>query len=167
MKKIDETVFAIHFFVNMSSTGELGHSLIMMITPFLKIGELLSMIEDKMYLTVSGNPKSSNFYIEVGKAEGVSLSYNKNDLETKNVYISSSPLREDIWGLDTLTQNELLEKIKFQEASKIIDSFEHLSLDTDRLEIILDKYTSEERNLDSKIFVQVSDIYHVGRYTYD
>jgi len=167
MKKVSERVYAIHFFVNMSSTGVMGNSLIMLVTPFEKIRDLVALIEDKMYLSVAGRYQDNNLVITLGKGEGVSLTYKKDDLTSGLIFISSTPLREDIWKLDKDTQNKIINKLKFQESSKMLDSFGNKKTDLSRLDLILEKYTTPEKNLNTNLFVQISDIYHVSSSIYN
>ena len=167
MKILKEEVLAIHFFVNMSSVGTLGNSLLMLVTPFNKMNEFIELIEDEMYLSITGTSDCKDFNILMGKAEGKSLSYDMSDFLNKKIFLASTPIPDGLWEKSREDQKNIIENIKFREAAKVLDcSISELYSDLDRLDIILEKYTTEEKNLNSHIFVQISDIYHVSVKTY-
>ena len=162
-RNYNKVFYSIRFFLNMSIGKEPGYAMIMLAIPHTKAKDLESEMGGNDFLVIdkNENQEHNDLSIRLFRDGALLREYDLDDVIRGNIYISSSPLRDDIWTLDKETQKITIEHIKLLESAYLVGQKTVPVTDINRLSVIIDDYTFMEEKSNKRYFAQIQNIVYI------
>ena len=161
---MEKAFFLIRHFLNVSMGGDLGRSMLTIVTTEKNEEEIEAALSRHETVVVKGDDKMG-FLMKLYHNEECQAQYDIDDILSRNIYVSSYAFREDIWELPEELQKKTIEYAKVVESSKLIGGPILPASDINRTQVVLDMYSFDDNDESKKYFTQISSLYYIRTET--